>query len=364
MTPKDPLAAQAGRAVAWRTISLVLVAALSVAGCGITAVRDPSAPLAAAPVPAIDRALEDRILAVDPDHVSQAQVQDILARGPTPRVILLHGGIYPVHLAMTAFGRFLVQMGYPEARIRDPFDGSWSHSPYEDADQIAGRLAYYYEKEGMVPILIGHSQGGMQAVKILYVLAGEYANAVPVWNPYTNFAESRTTFRDPLTGREVPVVGGLRVPYVSVVGAGGAALLLPNQWSMVGKLRSVPDTAEEFTGYAIDLDLWAWTLPGVKQSRDFENSGRVKIRNVVLPAGNNHVFIPVIDDLATDPAQRAWIEAYAPDAKVPPPAGSPDNIEWAADVWRMVKKYWVVEAQRLIRARRTLPAPAVAGKLE
>jgi hypothetical protein len=345
-----------------------MVAALIVAsllqGCGVRPLREPQDVARLAPPPVVDRALEDRILALDPDHVTQADVQGILARGPAPRLMLLHGGIYPVHLAMTAFGHFLVGMGYPEARIRDPYDGSWSHSPYEDAERLAGMVAFYYEKDGMTPILIGHSQGGMQAVKILYVLAGDYGDAVPVWNPLTDFAERRTTIIDPLTRREVPVVNGFKIAYVSVVGAGGAALLLPNQWTMVGKLRTVPDTVEEFTGYAIDLDLWAWTLPGVKESRDFVNGGKVRVRNVVLPAGNNHVFIPVTDDLLRNPADRAWIETYAPEAKVAPPAGSPDNIEWAADVWRMVKKYWVIEAQRLIRARRTLPSPAVASKLE
>jgi len=347
-----------------RGLLCALAATLLVAGCGVRPLRDPQDVVPLAPVPVTDRAFEDRILALDPEHVTPAQVKDILARGPTPRIMLLHGGIYPVHLAMSSFGHFLVGMGYPEARIRDPFDGAWSHSPYEDAERLAGMVAFYYEKDGMVPILIGHSQGGMQAVKILYVLAGDYSPEVPVWNPLTDFAERRTTFIDPLTRREVPVVGGFRVPYVSVVGAGGAAFLLPNQWTMVGKLRTVPDTVEEFTGYAIDLDLWAWTLPGVKESRDFENGGHVRVRNVVLPAGNNHVFIPAVDDLLDSAASRAYIDAYDPAAGVAPPRGSPENIEWAADVWRMVKKYWVIEAQRLIRARRTLQASAGAGKLE
>ena len=82
----------------------------------------------------IDRALEDRILALDPEQITDDDVRNTLARAPTPRIMLLHGGIYPVHLAMVSFGRFLVGMGYPEKQIRDPGDGSWSHSPYEDSD--------------------------------------------------------------------------------------------------------------------------------------------------------------------------------------------------------------------------------------
>jgi hypothetical protein len=40
--------------------------------------------------------------------------------GPAPRIMLVHGGVYPVHLAMTSFGTFLSSMGYPGAKIRDP----------------------------------------------------------------------------------------------------------------------------------------------------------------------------------------------------------------------------------------------------
>ena len=342
----------------------LLLAALACAGC---AVRPPPGALYGAPPAAAqvaDRALEDRILALDPDRVTAADVRQTLVRGPTPRIMLLHGGIYPVHLSMESFGNFLVAMGYPEARIRDPRDGSWSHSPYTDADQLAGMLAWYYEKDGMPPMLIGHSQGGMQAVKVLYVLDGYYEAPVRVWNPMTDQAEPRTSFKDPLTGRETPVVHGFKVVYASAVGAGGAAFLLPNQWAMIGKLHTIPDTIEEFTGYAIALDLWAWTVPGVDATARFENGGKVHVRNVTLPAANNHVLIPVTADLAGMPFVREWIDAYVPGTTIAPPADSGENVLWAADVWYSVKKYWVIEAQRLIRARRAVPRAAVAGKLE
>lgn len=341
-----------------RSLALVLTIALVCAGCAMR-------PLPVmAPAPAADPAVEDRILALDPERVSPADVTQTLARGPTPRIMLLHGGIYPVHLAMESFGQFLVRMGYPERRIRVPASGEWSHSPYEDAERLAGMIAWYYERDGMMPMLIGHSQGGMQAVKVLHVLAGGYSPAVPVWNAQTDYAESRTAILDPLSGRQVPVVGGIRVAYASAVGAGGAAFLLPNQWSLLGRLRTVPDSVEEFTGYVIDLDLWAWTLPGVDATRTFHNGGTAVVRNVTLDAVNNHVLLPVTDELPVNPAARAWIDAYVPGTTVPAPSDTGQNILWAADVWYSVKKYWVIEAQRLIRARRADPRPAVAGKLE
>jgi len=344
-------------------VFVAAILALLLASCGIRPLRDADTVPSPGKPPVVDRAIEDRILAMDPANVPQADVRNVLAKGPTPRIILMHGGIYPVHLAMESFGKFLAEMGYPESQMRDPFAGNWSHSPYEDAERLAGILAWYYEKEGMPPMIIGHSQGGMQAVKILHVLNGDYGASVPVWNPMTDFPEKRDYIVDPLTGRKQPVVG-MRIAYVSAIGAGGAAFILPNQWSLMGKLRTIPDTVEEFVGYSIDVDFWAWTVPGVDATRKFSNGGKAHVRNVTLPAGISHVVAPVSGDLSENPAWRTWIEAYSPQSAAQPPAGSPDNIGWAADVWWTVKKYWVIEAQRYIRAKRANPRSTVAGTLE
>jgi hypothetical protein len=342
---------------------LVAILALTVAGCGLKPLRDADSLPPPSKPPVVDRAIADRILAMDPENVTQADVRNVLVKGPTPRIVLMHGGIYPVHLAMESFGKFLVEMGYPEAKMRDPVDGTWSHSPYEDADRLAGIIAWYYEKDGMPPMIIGHSQGGMQAVKILHVLDGDYGASVPVWNPITDFPEKRDYIIDPLTGKKQPVVG-MRLAYVSAIGAGGAAFILPNQWSLMGKLRTIPDTVEEFVGYSIDVDFWAWTVPGVDASRKFTNGGKAHVRNVTLPAGISHVVAPVSADIPENAAWRAWIEAYSPKSNAEPPAGSPDNIGWAADVWWTVKKYWVIEAQRYIRGMRARPQSTLATTIE
>ncbi len=297
--------------------------------------------------------LEDRVLALDPTRVSDDDVRRILAAGPTPRILNLHGGIYPVHVVMESFSRFLTRMGYPEAKIRHPGDGRLSHTPYEPSSQIAGVIAWYYEQEGMTPMLIGHSQGGIQAVKVLYEFAGAFSDRIQVWNPLTDAAEDRTTIIDPMTGRERPVVG-LRVGYVSVVGAGGAALMLPNQWSMAPRLRTIPDTVEEFTGYTIGVDMVAWDFSS--GASNFRSNGSATVRNVRLPAEYSHVTVASTSHLAREEAMRDWINAYRPGEVSPMPevTGSTDNALWAADVWFSIKKHWVIEAQRLIRARRAL----------
>lgn len=304
---------------------------------------------------AVDRATEDRILALDPERVTEADIRDTLSKAPAPQVMLLHGGIYPVHLAMVSAGRFFTGMGYPESRIRHPGDRRWSHSPYENSAELAGLLAWYYEREGMRPMMIGHSQGGIQAIKVLYELTGRFQKELPVWNPYTDAAEDRTTIVDPLSGATRPVVG-LDVCYVSVVAAGGAALLLPNQWSMSEKLRVIPDTVEDFTGFSLGLDIWAWSVAGVDETTQFRHNGTASVRNVILPAVYNHVTLPVVGPLADDPVARAWIQSYRPGATTsePPPETVGYGVLWAADVWYSVKKHWVLEAQRLILAKRAL----------
>jgi len=349
------MTARASRAV------LAFAFAAALAGCAVEPVKvDVVAPregdYTVLRSRAIDRALEDRILALDAERVTARDVADVLSKAPAPRVMLVHGGVYPVHLAMSSFGTFLVAMGYPEAKIRDPHSGEWSYSPYTLTTRLAGIAAWSYEQDGMRPMIVGHSQGGLYAVKILKELAGQYHDEVEVWNPVTDQPEARTTIVDPLTGRERPVVG-LSAAYASALGAGGWALVLPNQWDDFANLRKIPDTVDEFTGYFIALDLFALSFPGNPLDVPYEKNGLAKVRNVTLPATTNHVFVPVTSDLPANDAVRAWIDAYAP-AKLsdPIPDAVGTNGLWAADVWYSIKKHWVLEAQRLVRARRTVLA--------
>jgi len=353
------------KSIAWLW---AIVVALALAGCA-TPTQPPGETIAAPHARSIDRALEDQILALDPEHLSGSDVR-LLGKGPAPRIILLHGGIYPVHLLMVSFGRFLTEMGYPEAQIRDPGNRDWSYSPYQQSLEIAGLVAWAYERDGMRPMIIGHSQGGMQAVKVLRELAGKMSDKIPVWNPVTHEVEPRTTIVDPLTGTERPVVG-LSIAYASAVGAGGAAFLLPNQWSMIGRLRLIPDSVDEFTGFLIGLDMVAWTLPGAEENT-YHANGSAKVRNVELPATYNHITVPITDHLPRDPKTRDWIEAYVPGSSADPSELAGDaslHVLWVADVWYSVKKHWCLEAQRLIRAwrgsqRTGVPGPSGGARLE
>ena len=337
-----------------RSLLIALVAlSLILAGC---ATQPPQLAAAERAQPAMpDRALQERILALDAEHVSDRDVREVLAKGPTPRIILVHGGVFPVYLIMESFGRFLTGMGYPEARIRDPGTGDWSYSPYTMTTQLAGLVAWQYEHDGLRPMIIGHSQGGLSAVRILKDLAGQSGDSIRVWNPLTQTLEERTTIRDPITGRERPVVG-LSVAYASAIGAGGWSLLLPVWWENLDTLRKIPDTVDDFTGYFIEVDLIALSLPGNPLDKRYESDGKAHVRNVELPATYNHIVAPVTSSLAEDPRVRAWINAYTPGNHGDPSVLPPDaegHVLWAADVWYDIKKHWCLEAQRFIRAHRS-----------
>jgi len=349
-------------------VALCLTVAL--AGCATRAMLSPDEAAHARPAPGsvlqsipLDAAEEERILALDPEHVSETDVRDTLSRAPAPHIILIHGGVYPVQLVMASFGRFLVKMGYPEARIRDPQDRSWSISPYESSTDGAGLVAWYYEHDGVRPMIIGHSQGGIQAVKILYELNGAFDAEIHPYDPEAHRIDPRTTIVDPLTGRERPVVG-VSVAYVGVVGTGGLSLALPNHWIIAGRIRAIPDTVDEFVGYRIGLDLVAWDVPGLEGIKTFYPNGKATVRNVTLPAEYSHVFVPVTSGLADTPAMRAWINEYNPSDRSAAPLpqdGDTSNVIFAAEVWHSVKHHWVKEAQRFVRARRGEPPADGSG---
>jgi hypothetical protein len=308
--------------------------------------------------------LEERILALDPAHVSGKDIEDVLAHAPAPRIIKIRGGInirggiLPVYRRMLSFTEFLLGMGYPGLSLTNPADGSYAYSCYENSRKMAGLIAWYYEREGLRPVIVGHSQGGMQAIKILHRLAEPASHPIPLWNPLTDQREAALEFTDPLSGNQRPVTS-LVLPYVTAVGAGGLTRALPNQWEMNTKLRTIPDSVEEFTGFCKGLDLWGGDYLGFGPANHYRPNGNAKVRNVWLPEQYSHVSIPETSHLAQDPAIKDWLNNYQPS---PEPMDSPKldvsfdansrNILWAAEVWYSIKKHWVLELQRYIRAKR------------
>ncbi|TNF53785.1 hypothetical protein EP227_05395 [bacterium] len=303
--------------------------------------------------PVQDFSLNEKVLSLNPEHLTEKDVDEVLSLFPAPRVININGSLPLVK--MDSFSRFLIAMGYPEKSVRNPGNESYSYSSYRDSTGFAGMIAWYYEKEGLMPILIGHSQGGMMVIKILHELAGAFDKKLPLWNPQSGETENRYTIIDPLTGNERNVTG-LKLGYASSIGAGRFMRFILGQWNMLGKLRQVPDSVEEFTGFYIKYDLIGSDLLGFGKANQYYPLGSASVRNVRLPASYIHITIPLTEHLAQDTETRRWINEYTPATEEPESPewlqGDTRNILLAAEIWYNIKKFWCIEIQKLIQARK------------
>ena len=292
----------------------------------------------------LDPALQARIRALDCANVSASDVRDVLANAPAPRIVLLQGSVPLV--TMEPFARFLIAMGYPAERLRNPRDGEFSYSSFADSAALAGALAFDYEQSGMAPMLIGHSQGGMLAIKVLYEFAGAFSDALHVVDPSTGERLARTSIVDPRNGRLRPVVG-LHVAYAAALATGWLPRLMLGQWNMLSRLRKIPDTADDFTGFILPHDPISGNLAGDSPYRAID---RAHVRSVVLPGSYHHLTLPRAAHLAADPAMRTWIDAWRPGKVSPPPDGDTSNLVQATDIWYSVKRHWCLQAQGLLNA--------------
>jgi len=293
------------------------------------------------------------ILALDPEHVTDEQVRHLLSQAPAPRILTIHGGPLPIKTRMNSFAHFLIGMGYPEASIRNPRTGSFTYGYYYSSDKIVGTIAWYYEHDGLRPMVIGHSMGGIQTVRVLYKLAGETKHEIPVWNPLTGRAEKRFEIIDPLTGATRPVVG-LQVSYASAALSGGVARILPNEWDMNARLRKIPDSAEEFTGFSKGMDLLGGDFLGYGSANDYHSTSNAVVRNVRLPTGSAHGWIPDAKPLLKSREIKEWINNYQPgdSATNSLKFGTKNGrVLWAAEEWHSIKKHWVLEVQQLLQAK-------------
>jgi hypothetical protein len=294
-------------------------------------------------LPTLEPDVARRLGELDCSRVGAADVISTLARAPAPRIIALQGSV-PI-VTMEPFAEFLQAMGYPAAQLDQPGSPTRSYSSFVDSRRLAGHLAWHYEREGMMPMLIGHSQGGMIVVKLLHELAAtQDSSPIPVWNPLRDAPESRTTIVDPLTGESRPVKG-LQVQYATALVTGSLPRLLLGQWGILPLLRDVPDSVVDFTGFAIPWDPIAGTAA---KPAPYRATGTARVRNIVLPASYSHIALPRTGHLAAQPSTRAWIDAYHPGTPTPiPEDADTSNLLHAADIWYSVKQHWCEGAKRM-----------------
>lgn len=291
-------------------------------------------------LPALALASAGPLAALDCRSVGAGEVAQVLRHVPAPRVLALQGSV-PI-VTMEPFAAFLEAMGYPADRLAHPADGARSLSSFVDGRRFAGEIAWHYEREGLMPLLVGHSQGGMVVLKALHALAARGA-PVPVYDPLAGTTLARTWIVDPRDGQRREVTS-LRVGYAAALATGSLPRLLLAQWDMLPLLRDVPDSVGDFTGVSIRWDPIAGTGP---EPTPFRATGAARVRNLVLPAGTSHIALPAMAHLARHPATRAWLDAWRPDAPTPPPAEADSaNLALAAELWYGIKRHWCESAQR------------------
>jgi hypothetical protein len=143
-------------------------------------------------------------------------------------------------------------------------------------------------------------------------------------------------------------VKGLAVDYAAALATGKLPRILLGQWDMIARLRRIPDTVTDFTGFSIPWDAIAGTLG---DPEPYAAIGTARVRNVTLPSRYTHVGLPDTLHLATQEATRRWIDEWSPDSLSPPPEGAgvdTRNIVHAADIWYSVKQHWCQAAQRVL----------------
>ena len=280
--------------------------------------------------------------------LSAEHVASVLAHVPAPRIIALHGSVALV--TMEPFAEFLARMGYPEDRLVNPADGKRTYSSRIDSRRLAGHLAWHYERDGLMPLLVGHSQGGMIVIKLLHDLAGTRGTApIAVWEPGASDPQARTDVVDPISG-ERRAVTALTLPFAAALATGSLPRLVLGQWGILPLLREVPDSVDRFLGFSIPWDPIAGTFAHPPR---FFATGRANVRNVVLPASYSHIDLPRTAHLATEPATRAWIDAYDPARPAPLPEGvDTSNLVHAAELWYAIRRQWCEGAKRLAARRR------------
>lgn len=278
----------------------------------------------AEPAAALTAEARERLLALDPERVDDRQVRELLALAPAPRVLLFKGSL---GADMESFGAFLQRMGYPPQRLRNPATGRYSYSfqwngcSCVECEALAGSIHQLVRNEGMAPMLVGHSGGGVTVGRILQLLAAA-DGAVP------------------------------RLPFAATLGTGALlrwAPAFPGCAADVPRLGLVPASVQQFTGYRIAGDPFT-SLMGFGDFRAMGGSAvQADVRNVLLPAQVSHVNAFEVDGYAEHPVVRAWIDAYRPGSNTPlPDAPGLDltNLRHTADLWHSLRTHWALQAQQ------------------
>ena len=319
---------------------LAAAASLAIATCGRTAAGAAVLPAVALPD---GRATKIGSLALDPEHISAADVRES-CRSRRHRASSTSRAAWR-WVTMQPFAQFLVAMGYPEERLRNPPTARFRIRALPTARRLAGTLAWYYESEGMMPMLIGHSQGGMLVIRVLHELAGRFTSDRGVESASRRIGAAHVdhgpTRRPRASGRrpEGALCGGAGDRQVAALAAGAMdhARQIAVDSGLGRGIHRLHHTVGSDRRY-------------VSGSEPYRATGTAEVRNVELPAGTSHIGLPDTQALASNAETRAWIESLSPGRSIAADR-IVDGVETgqlvaAAEIWFSVKKHWCLEAQR------------------
>ncbi len=305
--------------------------------------------------------LARRILALDPLDIGPAEVKETLSKGPAPWIMPISPA-FPGPFIFKDLFKFLIDMGYPPGRIGDPRSDDFTLSYRERSEVIAGMAAWMYERDGMSPMLVGWSAGGITAMAALHDLnrpAG--GSELRVVSGLTGEAEARGWVRDPYTGEKRPIAG-LKISFAGVLMAGGLGRLFHLfRWGDRPPLRSVPDSVGELLAFHAPSDPLGTDLfsGDTARANEFKPMGKAKVRTIIADPSYGHVNVIHCYLRTQSKKGRGWADSYRPvggwgvrdfrkTARYSLDWGK-RNL-WCGELWYAVKKHWALEAQRVARA--------------
>ncbi|MCA9396583.1 MAG: hypothetical protein KC649_05375 [Candidatus Omnitrophica bacterium] len=311
-----------------------------------------------------------RQFSVDPDisadlnkldkmRLTRRDLSEVLSSYPAPRIFGIGGGVYTAHILMEDLAEFLTGMGYPAESVYHPDDGKFAVSSYSDPEKIAGETLFYYQYEGVRPVYIGHSLGGVQAIKTAHFFSGNFGHKkVKIFDPIAGRYSNQKDFVSPLSGEHVSFSSLKPIAHLIAVGSGGISRVFPSQWSMGERVKQVPDSVLRMTGIHLEGDWLGNDFLTGKEQNEYQSLGSARVENFYLPPGHNHVTLIRTKHLLEHPEVREWIDSYNPHTFTAIPEGLPgntDNILLAAELWHILKEEWYLAALEIDAACRRQP---------
>ena len=287
-----------------------------------------------------------------PERISERDVREVLSQAPAPRIINLQGSVPLV--TMAPFAEFLAAMGYPKERLRNPDDGSLTYSSYVDAAAprrqpgvVLRARRHDADAHRPQPGRHGRDQGAARTGRRLRSIAAGVGSAA-------RGGRGAHRHRRPAERRAATGGRAAALPTWPCWPPASCRACCSASGRCSARLREIPDTVAEFTGFSLQWDLDRRQF----RQRRAVSGPRLGARAQRDAAGEREPSHAAAGEGAgARPGDAALDRPLQPRTATrqrcrPIPRLDLANLLHAADIWYSVKKHWCLEAQQLIRARR------------